>query len=51
LCAYVFFFFCISIGSLGKNGKEAAVVEHVEVSKVQFIDTSHGARIKTWQVK
>jgi hypothetical protein len=48
-----FFFFFISarIGSLGKNGKEAAVVEHVEVRKVRFIHTSYGARIKTWQVK
>ncbi|TVU14879.1 hypothetical protein EJB05_38376, partial [Eragrostis curvula] len=37
-----------SIGSLGKDGAEAAV-EYIEVSNVQFINTKYGARIKTWE--
>ncbi|XP_038683056.1 polygalacturonase-like [Tripterygium wilfordii] len=37
----------ISIGSLGK-GYEEAGVENVTVTKVQFIGTQNGVRIKSW---
>ncbi|CAN4086073.1 unnamed protein product [Withania somnifera] len=38
----------ISIGSLGKHGATSNV-ENVLVSDVVFINTTNGARIKTWQ--
>ncbi|XP_026412953.1 probable polygalacturonase At3g15720 [Papaver somniferum] len=38
----------ISIGSLGKNGKEETV-EEVHVHSVIFSGTMNGARIKTWE--
>ncbi|KAF8399418.1 hypothetical protein HHK36_015283 [Tetracentron sinense] len=38
----------ISIGSLGKGGQEETV-EYVHVSDVEFMGTSNGVRIKTWQ--
>ncbi|KAK8525046.1 hypothetical protein V6N13_016040 [Hibiscus sabdariffa] len=38
----------ISIGSLGKSG-ESAQVENINVMRVNFRETTNGARIKTWQ--
>ncbi|XP_042490969.1 polygalacturonase-like [Macadamia integrifolia] len=38
----------ISIGSLGKGGS-IAKVEYIHVKDVQFIGTTNGARIKTWE--
>ncbi|KMZ72912.1 Polygalacturonase, family GH28 [Zostera marina] len=38
----------ISIGSLGMNGK-VVQVEKIKVSNSNFISTTNGARIKTWQ--
>jgi hypothetical protein len=40
-----------SIGTLGKNGENAAV-EYIDVKNVHFTNTMNGAtRIKTWEVK
>ncbi|XP_047318648.1 probable polygalacturonase At1g80170 [Impatiens glandulifera] len=39
----------ISIGSLGKSGN-VVNVDNIKVSRVHFIRTTNGARIKTWQV-
>ncbi|VAH50484.1 unnamed protein product [Triticum turgidum subsp. durum] len=38
----------ISVGSLGKNGATASV-EYIDVKNVHFINTTNGARIKTWK--
>eukprot|EP00253_Pinus_taeda_P011171 PITA_11171 len=38
----------ISIGSLGKNGEEAKI-DDILVQNITFVETSNGARIKTWQ--
>lgn len=38
-----------SIGSLGENG-EKAEIDDILVQNITFIETSNGARIKTWQV-
>ncbi|XP_048497382.1 probable polygalacturonase At3g15720 [Beta vulgaris subsp. vulgaris] len=38
----------ISVGSLGKDGAEAKV-EEIHVRNCTFINSSNGARIKTWQ--
>ncbi|KAF7017778.1 hypothetical protein CFC21_031153 [Triticum aestivum] len=38
----------ISVGSLGRNGATASV-EYIDVKNVHFINTTNGARIKTWQ--
>ncbi|KQJ84052.1 hypothetical protein BRADI_5g18370v3 [Brachypodium distachyon] len=37
----------VSVGSLGRKGSNAAV-EYIDVRNVHFINTSNGARIKTW---
>ncbi|KAI5011639.1 hypothetical protein ZWY2020_013776 [Hordeum vulgare] len=38
----------VSVGSLGKEGANVTV-EYIDVINVQFINTTNGARIKTWQ--
>ncbi|XP_037481779.1 polygalacturonase ADPG1-like [Triticum dicoccoides] len=38
----------VSVGSLGRNGATASV-EYIDVKNVHFINTTNGARIKTWQ--
>ncbi|KAM3388812.1 hypothetical protein ACQJBY_011132 [Aegilops geniculata] len=38
----------ISVGSLGRNGATASV-EYIDVKNVHFINTTNGARIKTWK--
>jgi Glycosyl hydrolases family 28 len=43
------FFFCISIGSLGKDNS-TAVVTVVVLDTAIITGTTNGLRIKTWQV-
>uniref|UniRef100_M8CC06 Polygalacturonase ADPG1 n=1 Tax=Aegilops tauschii TaxID=37682 RepID=M8CC06_AEGTA len=38
----------VSVGSLGRNGANESV-EYIDVRNVQFINTTNGARIKTWK--
>ena len=38
-----------SVGSLGRDGANESV-EYIDVRNVQFINTTNGARIKTWKV-
>lgn len=38
-----------SVGSLGRGGSNVSV-ERIQVSYVNFFNTTNGARIKTWQV-
>ncbi|KAM3369269.1 hypothetical protein ACQJBY_017272 [Aegilops geniculata] len=38
----------VSVGSLGRDGADESV-EYIDVRNVQFINTTNGARIKTWR--